>query len=60
MPQTAGLAVAKTGALRAGSTRAAGDVADFTIRVTNTGTVTLGSVALSDSLAGLDVQVHPL
>nr|WP_228507464.1 DUF11 domain-containing protein [Frigoribacterium sp. VKM Ac-2530] len=57
VPQTAGLAVAKSGALRAGSTRAAGDVADFTIRVTNTGTVTLGSVALSDSLAGLSEPV---
>ncbi|ROP73589.1 putative repeat protein (TIGR01451 family) [Frigoribacterium sp. PhB107] len=57
VPQTAGLAVAKSGALRAGSTRAAGDVADFTIRVTNTGTVTLGSVVLSDSLAGLSEPV---
>nr|WP_279589982.1 AraC family transcriptional regulator [Frigoribacterium faeni] len=57
VPQTAGLAVAKSGALRAGSTGAAGDVADFTIRVTNTGTVTVGSVTLSDSLAGLSDPV---
>ena len=51
--RTASITVTKTGSLAAGSTGTAGDRADWTLRITNTGNTTLTSVAATDSLAGL-------
>ncbi|MDN4613931.1 hypothetical protein P5G50_05635 [Leifsonia sp. F6_8S_P_1B] len=47
------LTVTKTGALAAGATGAAGDSVSYRITATNSGTVTLTAVTISDELAGL-------
>jgi len=48
-----GLAVAKTAALAAGATGAAGSVVEYSFRLTNTGSVTLTGVGVTDPLPGL-------
>ncbi|WP_423920222.1 beta strand repeat-containing protein [Frigoribacterium sp. 2-23] len=47
------LTVAKAGSLPAGSTGAAGSVVSYTFRLSNTGSVTLTRVAVTDPLPGL-------
>ncbi|TPW76895.1 DUF11 domain-containing protein [Schumannella sp. 10F1B-5-1] len=47
------LAVTKSGALATGATGKVGDTINWSIRVTNTGNVTMTNVAITDSLSGL-------
>ena len=49
----AGPALTTTKSATVGGTGAVGDVVDYTVRVTNTGNVTLRSVVVSDPMAGL-------
>ena len=49
----AGPAVTTTKSASVGGTGAVGDVVDYTVRVTNTGNVTLRSVVVNDPMAGL-------
>ncbi|MGV8851438.1 MAG: DUF7507 domain-containing protein [Rhodoglobus sp.] len=48
----------KSGALAAGSTGRAGDTVNFSVKLTNSGNVTLTSVSASDSLPGLSALTY--
>jgi uncharacterized repeat protein (TIGR01451 family) len=56
--QAPSIALSKTGGLAAGATGSAGDVISYAFRATNTGNVSLHSVAIADPLPGLSALTY--